>query len=150
MSRCDTPTTSRPTRSAAALLAAVALGVAITGCSTSTPDARPSGTDVPAELGSPVDKSGQAEITIDVGDNTFDPKALTVSPGTKMTFVNKGANVHNVTPNHEGDFPAINLPPGASGTVVAPPRVEVYGFYCTIHGGLTSGQHGAFVVTTPG
>ena len=133
---------------AIAALTLVLAPVALTGCSGSDA-AKTDTTAIPNDLGDVVDLTGKAEVSIDVVDNSYTPKAFKVSPGTKITYVNKGINVHNVTPNVDGTFPAISLTSGQSGVVIAPQNPKTYGFYCTIHGGLTSGQRGAIVVVPP-
>jgi plastocyanin len=128
------------------IVGAVAI-VPVAACGSSPPKSGASA--APTDLGDIVDLSGKTEVSIDVIDNTFTPKAFKVSPGTKVTFVNRGVNVHNVTPAHDGDFVALHLDQGASGVVIAPQNAETFGFFCTIHGGASSGQRGAFIVTRP-
>jgi plastocyanin len=134
-----------------AAIAAVALTlapVALAGCGSSNA-ANTDTTAIPNDLGEVVDLTGKAAVSIDVVDNSYNPKAFKVSPGTKITYVNKGLNVHNVTPSTDGTFEAISLTAGQSGTVIAPQNPKTYGFYCTIHGGISSGQRGAIVVVPP-
>jgi plastocyanin len=100
------------------------------------------------QLDDVVDMRGQAAITVEVDDNTFAPKEIKVSPGTKITWTNKGFNAHNVTPVAAGQFDAVptgGLDPGASAdrTLATP---GVYRYYCTIHGSPTKGQRAAIVV----
>lgn len=107
-----------------------------------------SGSSVPSDLGDVVDLTGKTDVTIDVVDNAYNPKAFKVSPGSKITFRNTGANAHNVTPVDQGAFVAIttdNFGPGKTGTISVgnPGTVR---FYCTIHGAPDRGQRGAIVV----
>jgi plastocyanin len=124
----------------------VALPLAAAGCGTSSAAKSDSNADSGAAA---TDLTGQKEVTIEVADNSYTPATFKVSPGTKVTYVNKGYNVHNVTPATDGDFTAISLTPGESKSIIAPQNPNTYAFYCTIHGGLTSGQHGSLVVVAP-
>lgn len=99
-----------------------------------------------SDLGDIVDNTGKKEVTVEVGDNFFKAKGMKVSPGTKVTFNSTGANVHNVTPVQEGLFPVIALKPGESGSMTAPQNPGTYRYYCTLHGGRTTAQHGALIV----
>jgi plastocyanin len=120
---------------------------ALVGCGGSSSASGPDGTAGLSELGEPTDATGKAETTIDVVDNAYKPRVVNVSPGTKITFRNTGINVHNVTPNRDGDFNAVTLNPGQSATIVAPQAANAYRFFCTLHAGKESGlQRGALVV----
>ena len=138
-------------RVALASLVLAVLPAAFGACSTSgAASAGSSGTGaVDPGLGAVVDLTGKAEVSIDVVDNSYTPQAFEVSPGTKVTYTNKGANVHNVTPAVEGDFTEISLTPGDSKSIVAPYKPGTFKFYCTIHGGLSSGQRGQLIVVAP-
>ena len=103
----------------------------------------------PTDLGEIVDLTGRAEIRVDVPDNTYTPRAVRVSPGTKVSFVNVGANTHNVTPNDEGPWVPIEMRSGESSTLTAPTGPGTDRYYCTLHGGRASGQRGALIVSGP-
>jgi plastocyanin len=130
------------------LVLAVSVGACGTGTSSGSADGA-SGTGVPDDLGEVADLTGRAEVTIEVVDNSYKPRAAKVSPGTKITFVDTGVNPHNVTPNEDGAFSAVAVVPGQSAVVTAPAAPQTYRYYCTIHGGRTSGQRGAIVVAPP-
>ena len=96
----------------------------------------------------PVDMRGQSAVTIETDDNTFAPKEIEVSPGTKVTWTNKGFNQHNVTPVVSGQFdpvPTGGLDPGASADRSLATG-GVYRYYCTIHGAPDKGQRALIVV----
>ncbi len=133
------------------LLALVLSAGILGGCagSTAAPPSGASGTAVPDDLGEVTDLTGKAEVTVDVIDNSYKPRAVKVSPGTKITFTDTGVNPHNVTPNDDGTFEPISVIPGQSGTMTAPTDPKTYRYYCTIHGGKTSGQRGAIIVVPP-
>ena len=120
------------------------------GGGTSGAAAANTGSGVPDDLGDIVDLSGKTEVTIEVPDNAFKAKLFKVSPSTKVTFTSTGANAHNVTPNDDGTWDPIALKAGESKSITAPAKPGTYRFYCTIHGGKTSGQRGAMVVVAPG
>lgn len=91
---------------------------------------------------------GQKEVTIEVTDNDFSPKVVTIDPGTTLVFVNKGRNSHNVFPARKGAFPEIptgKLEAGQQASITFEnPGTFVY--YCSIHGTPNRGQRGAVVV----
>lgn len=97
-----------------------------------------------------VDLRDQANVTVETNDNLYAPVAIKVSPGTKVTWDNKGFNQHNVTPVVDGQFEAIptgSLNPEASADRTFGSR-GVYRYYCTIHGTPEKGQRGVVVVDT--
>jgi len=123
----------------------------LSGCSSSSNGSngsKPLGTGPVADLGDPVDLVGKPDIVIEVVDNAFVPRVIKVAPGATITFKNTGVNLHDVTPDTEGDFPVLELRPGQSATVTAPSAAQAYRFFCTLHASRGSGlQRGAFVVT---
>ncbi|MET0421612.1 MAG: cupredoxin domain-containing protein [Acidimicrobiia bacterium] len=84
-------------------------------------------------------------VTVDVLDNRFTPKAITVAPGTTVRWENEGRNVHNVKPDDGRDFGSRNL---ASGQGYAFEYTEpgTYGYYCSLHGAPGKGQFATVVV----
>ncbi len=91
-----------------------------------------------------VDMTGQAEIVIEARDNTFVPQFVTVSPGTEITFDNKGRNDHNVIPVDESQFEAIptdELQPGDT-AVLTFDEPGLYPYYCSLHGTPSAGMDG--------
>ena len=132
-------------RAAAAVLVLFALPGALS-CTSSA--AKPP-SEVVAELGEVTDLTGQTAVTIEVVDNSYKPRVAKVKPGTKVTFTNTGANPHNVTPFEDGSFAAITLTPGQSAEITVPQTLGDVPFYCTIHGGKSSGQRGALVIAKP-
>ena len=100
------------------------------------------------DVGAVVDLVGQADIMVNVPDNAYIPRVIKVSPGAKVSFLNTGSNAHNVTASDDGVFDQLAIKPGATGSLVAPQNAGTYWFYCSIHGGRSSGQRGAIVVAT--
>lgn len=94
------------------------------------------------------DMTGKGAITITVKDNTFSPQYVTVSPGTKITFDNKGRNPHNVIPVEKDEFdkiPTDALQPGDQATIVID-DVGLDAYYCSLHGTATAGMTGRIQV----
>lgn len=99
------------------------------------------------------DQTGEDAVEVTARDNVFIKAYLEVSPGTEVTFVNKGEQGHNVFPAVDGAFPAIesdNFLPGekgdyASGTITFDEPGD-YAYYCTLHGTKTKGMVGAIRV----
>ena len=95
-----------------------------------------------------VDETGKGSITITVKDNTFSPKYVKVSPGTKIVFDNKGRTPHNVIPSIDDQFEAIpvdDLQPAEQATLVLDDAGE-YPYYCSLHGTKTKGMIGGITV----
>ena len=95
-----------------------------------------------------VDETGESSITIDTKDNSFTPQYVTVSPGTKIVFENRGRTAHNVIPSVEDQFEAIpvaDLQPGDSATLKLDETGD-YPYYCSLHGTKTKGMIGAIKV----
>jgi plastocyanin len=91
-----------------------------------------------------VDMTGKGEITIEAKDNKFEPQFVTVSPGTKVTFENKGRNPHNVIPVDKEQFEAVPTDEFQAGDVatIAFDDVGIYPYYCSLHGTPSAGMDG--------
>ena len=90
-----------------------------------------------------VDMTGKSEVLIEAKDNKFEPQFVTVSPGTKVTFENKGRDPHNVIPVVDDQFPTVptdEFQPGDT-AVVAFDEAGLYPYYCSLHG-TPVGGHG--------
>lgn len=95
-----------------------------------------------------VDMTGKDEIVIDAKDNKFEAKYVTVSPGTKVVFENRGRNPHNVVPVEDGQFETIaveDFQPGASGSIEVGDD-GLYPYFCSLHGTATAGMDGRIQV----
>ena len=108
---------------------------------------------LPVELA--IDKRGETEVEVQVKDNSYTVKGATeeetrvirVDPGTRVTFVNDGANPHNVTPFKGVPFeeiPTGRLDPKQTASLVFP-AAGLYPYYCSIHGTQNKGQRGLVV-----
>ncbi len=91
-----------------------------------------------------VDMTGQAEVTIEAKDNKFEPQFVIVSPGTTITFENKGRNPHNVIPVDESQFDAVptdEFQPDDVATLSFSDPGN-YPYYCSLHGTPSAGMDG--------
>jgi plastocyanin len=90
------------------------------------------------------DLTGQAEVVIEARDNKFEAKYVIVSPGTRITFDNKGRNPHNVVPVAKDQFETIaadELQPGDTAILQFDDAGD-YPYYCSLHGTPTAGMDG--------
>ncbi|MDQ2678831.1 MAG: cupredoxin domain-containing protein [Actinomycetota bacterium] len=95
-----------------------------------------------------VDETGKGSVTVITKDNTFTPKYMKVSPGTKIVFDNRGRTAHNVIPSNKDQFESIpvdDLQPADTATLVFDDPGE-YPYYCSLHGTPTKGMIGAVLV----
>jgi plastocyanin len=101
----------------------------------------------PTDLGEVVDVRSQQDVTVEMADNVYEPRAIRVAPGATVTFRNSGSQVHNATPNEDGTMQAVSLGPTESADVTVPTAPGTYRFFCSLHATRDSGlQRGAFVV----
>lgn len=81
-------------------------------------------------------------VTVNVFDNYFDPKNITVAPGksVEVTFINKGSNVHIV--EILGLTAETTLQPGGKVTFTITPQARVYKMYDELY--VSKGMVGSF------
>jgi plastocyanin len=89
-----------------------------------------------------IDKSGTLEVATEIVDNAFEPKYLTVSPGTKVTWTNTGRNVHNVQPSLDNTFEGIATMQRDETFSVIFDKPGDYPYFCSLHGTRKNGQNG--------
>ena len=82
-------------------------------------------------------------VVVDIGDNYFSPKTISVPAGVKVKWNNVGRSTHNVTPDSGKSFGA-SLLAGESYTV-AFSTPGTYAYYCTLHGAPGIAQYGTVV-----
>jgi plastocyanin len=113
-----------------ALCAVVALAAA--GCGGS--DSGGSTSSAPAATSSS-SSSGGGGVAIKMQNIAFDPKAVTVKVGQKITWTNDDSTDHNVTANSGADFKSDNF--GKGGTFsFTPTKAGTIKYVCTIHPGM--------------
>ena len=99
-----------------------------------------------------IDYRGQTEVVISIEDNVFYDRVITVSAGTKITWVNNGRNRHNVMPSLEegepGWFLGLNedLFDEAGSASLQFEQGGYFPYFCTFHGTATRGQTGQIFV----
>ena len=101
------------------LTGGVALATALTvaacsgggGSTPTAPSPSPSPSPSPAPAPSPSPSPGPSETTFTITASGVSPKSITVSPGTRVTFVNNNTRAHDMSsdphPSHT-DCPEIN------------------------------------------
>lgn len=131
------------------LVAALAVGVVLAGCSSSPPAAQPSvtfgsgasatpGSGVSATPGSPAAVAGD-QVSID--NFAFAPATLTVTAGSTVTWTNHDEEPHTVAAS-DGSFHSPGMGTGATYSHVFPTAGK-FDYVCSIHPMM----HGTVVVT---
>jgi plastocyanin len=121
------------TRILLALCAVVALAAA--GCGSSNSSSTSSGSSSNASTGAASSSGGG--VTIKMQNIAFDPKAVTVKVGQKITWTNDDSTDHNVTADSGADFKSDNF--GKDGTFeFTPDKAGTIKYECTIHPGMTA------------
>jgi plastocyanin len=76
-------------------------------------------------------------VAIKMQNIAFDPKAVTVKVGQKITWTNGDTTDHNVTADSGADFKSDNF--GKDGTFeFTPDKAGTIKYECTIHPGMTA------------
>ena len=114
------------------LCAVVALAVA--GCGSSN-DSSSSSSTGSASTPAASSSSSSGGVAIKMQNIAFDPKAVTVKVGQKITWTNDDSTDHNVTANSGADFKSDNF--GKGGTFsFTPTKAGTIKYVCTIHPGM--------------
>ena len=121
------------TRILLALCAVVALAAA--GCGSSDSSSTSSGSSSSASTGAASSSGGG--VTIKMQNIAFDPKAVTVKVGQKVTWTNDDSVDHNVTSQSGETIKSDNF--GKGGTFsFTPKKAGTIKYVCTIHPGMTA------------
>jgi plastocyanin len=132
-------------RSAIVLLVAALVAVGIAPGTAAARDPERASARVDSRVEAP-----RKTITIHIRDNSYSPANIAIEDGTTVRWINDGRNDHNVTAAKKSDyFESGNLKPGRS-YVHRFSEPGTFGYYCTLHGTPTSGQHGALAVGDAG
>jgi plastocyanin len=116
-----------------ALCAVVALAAA--GCGSSNSSSTSSGSSSGASTSTAAASSSGGGVAIKMQNIAFDPKAVTVKVGQKITWTNDDSTDHNVTANSGADFKSDNF--GKGGTFsFTPTKAGTIKYVCTIHPGM--------------
>jgi plastocyanin len=87
--------------------------------------------------------AGANEVVIAMNDDRFGPTKVEITPGTTVTWVNQGANIHSVA-SLDGSFSSVSVMPGESFSYTYETPGE-YAFICKHH--ARQGMTGKVVVT---
>jgi plastocyanin len=121
------------TRILLALCAVVALAAA--GCGSSNSGSTSSGSSSSSSTGAASSSGGG--VAIKMQNIAFDPKAVTVKVGQKITWTNDDSTDHNVTADSGADFKSDDF--GKDGTFeFTPDKAGTIKYECTIHPGMTA------------
>ena len=121
----------RPRRILLALCAVVALAAA--GCGSSNSSSTSSGSSSSASTAA-ASSSGGA-VAIKMQNIAFDPKAVTVKVGQKVTWTNDDSVDHNVTSQSGETIKSQNFGKGATFSFT-PTKAGTIKYVCTIHPGM--------------
>jgi plastocyanin len=116
----------------AAVVIALTLSVAACGSSQSTTSASPAKSSASsAATASSSAAAPAASGHIVISGYAFHPAAVTVTPGTRLTFTNHDQTAHTATSTGNG-FDTGTIAPGASRTVVLK-QAGTYSYFCQFH-----------------
>ena len=113
------------------LCAVVALAAA--GCGGSDDNSSSSSSSTPAASSS----SSGGGVAIKMANIAFDPKAVTVKVGQKITWTNDDSTNHNVTADSGADFKSKDFGKGATFDFT-PDKAGTIKYECTLHPGMTA------------
>ena len=85
-----------------------------------------------------------AVVTVEMRDDTFEPRVVRIEPGDSVRWVNVGRNPHNVVAA-DGTFRSKILQTGDS-FIVTFPKVGRFDFFCSLHGSPHAGMSGGVYV----
>jgi plastocyanin len=123
------------TRILLALCAVVALAAA--GCGGSNSSSTSTASSSGASTSTAAASSSGGGVTIKMQNIAFDPKAVTVKVGQKVTWTNEDTVDHNVTSQSGETIKSDNF--GKGGTFsFTPKKAGTIKYVCTIHPGMTA------------
>ncbi|MEO6859075.1 MAG: cupredoxin domain-containing protein [Solirubrobacteraceae bacterium] len=117
---------SRVLKRTAALIALIALSLSGAACGSSQSTHSSQSTTASDHAAAPA-----ALGHVVISGYAFHPPAVTVTPGTRLTFTNHDQTSHTATSTGKG-FDTGTIPPGASRTVVLT-QPGTYTYYCQFH-----------------
>jgi plastocyanin len=117
-----------------ALLLGAVVALAAAGCGSSNNSSTATSASTPASSTTGAASSGGG-VAIKMQNIAFDPKAVTVKVGQKVTWTNDDSVDHNVTAQSGADFKSSNF--GKGGTFSFTPKTAgTIKYVCTIHPGM--------------
>lgn len=92
--------------------------------------------------------TGVATLDISVVDNSFEPRWVVISAGTKVLWTNNGRNHHNIIAEPKERFPGVEHEQFPAGSVHAVTFDDPgdYPYFCSLHGTPRNGQNGVIRV----
>jgi plastocyanin len=111
------------------LLLCAVVALAAAGCGGS--DDNSSSSSTPAASSS----SSGGGVAIKMANIAFDPKAVTVKVGQKITWTNDDSTDHNVTADSGADFKSKDFGKGATFDFT-PDKAGTIAYECTLHPGM--------------
>lgn len=111
------------------------LALVVAGCASQSPPATPAAPAAPAAPGAAAPPAGN---TVTIRNFAFSPAALSVKPGTTVTWTNQDSAPHTVV-SADGDpapFTSDTLATGASFTFTFT-TPGTYTYHCSIHPSMT-------------
>jgi plastocyanin len=119
----------RKPRAAVTVAAALCMITVLAGCSNGGGGSKTSSAAPPSSSSTASGKNPQ----ITIKGFAFEPSALTVAPGTKITVTNKDSAAHTVTAADKKSFDTDTIAPGQTVTFTAPAKAGKYPYICSIH-----------------
>lgn len=116
-------------RSAVAVAACAVALTTLAGCS----DDGGGGGSGDSATKSAADPSADGQTQVSIDNFKFQPAALTVAPGAKITVVNNDTTTHTLTATKGASFDTGDLAPGKRATFTAPSKAGDFPWDCTIH-----------------
>ena len=113
-----------------ALCAVVALAAA--GCGSSNSSSTSSGSSSSASTSTAAASSSGGGVAIKMQNIAFDPKAVTVKVGQKVTWTNDDSTDHNVTADSGASFKSKDFGQGGSFSFT-PTKAGTITYECTLH-----------------
>ena len=118
------------------LLLCAVVALAAAGCGSSNSGSTSSGSSS-GSASTPAASSSGGGVAIKMQNIAFDPKAVTVKVGQKVTWTNDDSVDHNVTSQSGETIKSQNFGKGATFSFT-PTKAGTINYVCTIHPGMTA------------
>lgn len=87
----------------------------------------------------PITNKAEANVTVNIKNFSFEPKTLTVKPGTEVTWVNNDSVAHTVTSDSSSILNSPTLAPGQSFSFTFAETGSI-NYHCAIHPSMKGGM----------
>ena len=115
----------------------VIVALAAVGCGSSNSSSTSSGSSSSGSTSTAAAASSGGGVAIKMQNIAFDPKAVTVKVGQKVTWTNDDSVDHNVTSQSGETIKSQNFGKGATFSFT-PTKAGTIKYVCTIHPGMTA------------